>query len=118
MRRRLTVLFALILILSAGLSPLSSVQAAPHVWAQDETGGGDPTGEADETSSEEQDEDGAGQDDPVAESGADEAAEGDTPAGPPWTYQMARMGVLLLLLIALGLGGAYWKFVMSRQKTG
>jgi hypothetical protein len=52
------------------------------------------------------------------ESGADE---GETvPAveetGPPWTYQMARMGIALLVLMAFGVAFAYYRFVVKRQR--
>jgi hypothetical protein len=55
-----------------------------------------------------------------AESGANEGqVEGaETETGPPWTYQMARMSLALLVLMALAMGGLYWRLVVSRQRRG
>jgi hypothetical protein len=36
--------------------------------------------------------------------------------GPPWTYQMARISLALLALLALAIGGAYYRFVVMRQR--
>ena len=38
--------------------------------------------------------------------------------GPPWTYQMARIAMVLLVFMALGVFAAYWKFVHARKKSG
>lgn len=50
----------------------------------------------------------------------DPAAETSTPAepeaGPPWTYQMARMATGLLVLVFLVVGFTYYQFVYRRQK--
>jgi hypothetical protein len=52
-----------------------------------------------------------------AEVGADEGeTEGAAEAGPPWTYQMAWLGVLLVLLMLGGVGFAYYRFVVRRQR--
>ena len=63
---------------------------------------------------------GEGQDDPAAETGADEGqTEEGTSAettGPPWTYQMARITLALLVLLALGLGYLYFRLIVSRRK--
>ena len=63
---------------------------------------------------------GAGQDDPGAETGADEGqTEEGTSAettGPPWTYQMAWITLALLVLLALGLGYLYFRLVFSRRR--
>lgn len=67
-----------------------------------------------------QDEGGAGQDDPDAETGASEEETEDSTSpeatGPPWTYQMARITLVLLVLLALGLGSLYYRLVASRRK--
>ena len=121
MRTRLAVLFALVLVLSA--VPAGVALAAPHVWAQDGAGGGDPTGPGDEAeggetdSSGESEEDGAS--DPAAETGAGEdSEEGAAATGPPWTYQMAWLGLGLLVLIAGAIALAYRKLVVQRQRAG
>jgi hypothetical protein len=53
-----------------------------------------------------------------AEVGADEGeTEGASEAtGPPWTYQMAWLGVLLLVVMVAGVGLAYYRFVVRRQR--
>ena len=61
---------------------------------------------------------GGGQSDPEAETGSEEAdtAEAATETGPPWTYQMARMGIVLSILLGLAIARWYYKLVASRQK--
>jgi hypothetical protein len=67
---------------------------------------------AQETETEQQD-----QGDTAEETGADEGqTEGAAEAGPPWTYQMARLGFVLLVVLALGIGLAYYRFVMRRAR--
>ena len=62
---------------------------------------------------------GEGQSDPEAETGADEGESGGTEqTGPPWTYQMARLSVVLVLLLLGGLGLLYYRLVVSRQRQG
>jgi hypothetical protein len=118
MRRRLAVLFALMLMLTAsGALSLTPALAAPHVMAQ-ESGGGDPTDAGDNAESSNKD-GGKGQSDPAAESGAGgDTEEAEAPAGPPWTYQMARIALLLLVLIGVGILLAYMKLVRGRQRAG
>ena len=116
MRTRLAALFTLVLLFSAALPASLPAHAATHVFAQD-TGNGDPTGEEDTTSTEEQGGGGKGQSDPAAESGAKDE-EAATETGPPWTYQMAWLGLALLIMIALGIGLAYRKLVVERQRVG
>jgi hypothetical protein len=36
--------------------------------------------------------------------------------GPPWTYQMARLSVGLLLLLAVGIGATYYRLIAKRQR--
>lgn len=48
------------------------------------------------------------------EEGTGEAAEPE--AGPPWTYQMARMALGMLFLALLAVGFTYYQFVYRRQK--
>lgn len=66
----------------------------------------------------ETDEGGAGQSEPEAEteSGAEGSEPAETETGPPWTYQMARMGLVLLVFLGLSIGAAYYRFVASRQR--
>ena len=37
-------------------------------------------------------------------------------AGPPWTYQMARISILLLALMLLAVGATYYRLVLKRQR--
>ena len=37
-------------------------------------------------------------------------------AGPPWTYQMARISLVLLVLIFLSMASAYYQFVFKRRR--
>jgi hypothetical protein len=36
--------------------------------------------------------------------------------GPPWTYQMARISIVLLLLIFASLALLYYRLVIARQR--
>jgi hypothetical protein len=102
MRARLA--FALLLALSMlALSPvIGSAIAQSSVAAQEEESEGQDQG---------------GQD-PETETGADEGqTEGAAEeTGPPWTYQMAWIGIGLMVVLALGIGLAYYRFVMKRQR--
>jgi hypothetical protein len=125
MLRRLAVVYGLLLVLSAtGSIALAPAHAATKVAAQStsesDDSGGDPTGPSDEGSGgETNNKGGSGQSDPSAETGADkgEEAPATAEAGPPWTYQMARLALGLLLLLGLGIFVAYRKLVMGRQRT-
>lgn len=83
---------------------------------------GDPVDDTDARQGSEQQagDDGEGQGDPDAQSGAGEGEQGEATVeeGPVWTYQMARLGLVLLLLIGLGIGLAYYKLVAQRQRAG
>lgn len=74
--------------------------------------------EGDETSGEGSDADTEGAGGTEAETGADEGetAEGTTEEGPPWTYQMARLGILLLVGIGAMIGFMYYKMIVVRQR--
>jgi hypothetical protein len=41
---------------------------------------------------------------------------GATETGPPWTYQMARVTVVLVVLLGLGLGLLYYRLVVRRRR--
>ena len=66
----------------------------------------------------EETEDEEGQSDPEAETetGEEGSEPAETETGPPWTYQMARIGLVLLVFLALAIGAAYYRFVASRQR--
>lgn len=78
--------------------------------------------QAEDSSSESEGEgssDGTGQSDPEAETGTEESesAEAEPEAGPPWTYQMARIIIVLSILLGLAIARWYWKLVGSRQRA-
>ena len=102
MRARLALALLLALSITA-LSPvIGSALAGTQVTAQEEESEGQDQG---------------GQD-PETETGADEGQTGGAAeeTGPPWTYQMARMGIGLMVILALGIGLAYYRFVTKRQR--
>jgi hypothetical protein len=102
MRARLALASLLALSITT-LSPLvGPAVASTQVTAQEEESEGQDQG---------------GQD-PETETGADEGeTEGAAEeTGPPWTYQMARMGIALMVVLALGIGLAYYRFVTKRQR--
>jgi hypothetical protein len=41
---------------------------------------------------------------------------GQTETGPPWTYQMARITVVLVVFLGLGLGLLYYRLVVRRRR--
>lgn len=126
MRRRLGLLFALALLL--GGTALAEVARAGTVVLAQEVGEGEQESdvgseEGNETTeggstTEGGDEGTTGQDDPEAETGSSEeqTEEATTETGPPWTYQMARIALASLALLGLAIAGAYYRFVVTRQR--
>ena len=51
-----------------------------------------------------------------ADEGSTEEGTAEPEAGPLWTYQMARMSFALLLVLLLGAGFWYYRFVVTRQR--
>lgn len=106
MRRRVPPLFLATLAAFSLITVAAPVAQASIHFAQDE----DTT------------EKGSGQSDEGAETGPNEGetAKGESTEeeGPPWTYQMARIGVVLLLLIAAQIGFMYYKMIVVRQRGG
>ena len=128
MPRRLGLLFALMLLVSATAfaeaALAGDVVLAQEVGETEEESGitGEEGSEGSEGGVSEGDEgddqESGGQDEPEAEtgSGADETEEAATETGPPWTYQMARIALASLVLLALAIAGAYYRFVVMRQR--
>ena len=128
MRRRLALLFAVMLLLNGAAlveaAFASDVVVAQEVGETEEESGitGEESTEQSEGSVSEGDEgddqESGGQDEPEAEtgSGADETEEAVEETGPPWTYQMARMALAALFLLGLAIAGAYYRFVVLRQR--
>ena len=115
MRARSTVLLVLALVLTSLFVVSSPVaHAADSILLAQETEDSESSDEGDTTDADE------GSGSAEAESGANEgqteAAEEET--GPPWTYQMARMILVMLLLMAAAIGLLYWRLVVQRQRRG
>ncbi len=121
MRARITVLLALLTICLVLAVPAAN--ASTITLAQEESQEQELVNEQDEAEQSDgtNEEEGSGQSNPDAETGAeaDEQAEGTSTEeqGPPWTYQMARIGIALMLLMALGLGLLYYRMIASRQRA-
>jgi hypothetical protein len=48
---------------------------------------------------------------------AQEEGEGSTEeTGPPWTFQMARISIVLLVFLFAGIGWIYYKLVVRRRR--
>ncbi len=62
-------------------------------------------------------EEGEGQEDPGAQTDPGAGEDAETETGPPWTYQMARIGLVLLVFLGLAIGLAWYRFVGSRQRV-
>lgn len=60
----------------------------------------------------------AQQDEEPQDTGGPEDQGASEEAGPPWTYQMARISVILLIFTFAGVGLAYWRFVVQRKRSG
>ena len=120
-RSRLTIVAALVLLSLGLLMSFSSVPAfaAPGgVFAQD-VGEGDEDAQPgeDQESSGGEDEGGSGQNDPESQTDPEEGGEeGSAEAGPPWTYQMAWMGLLLAVLALAAIGLLYYRLVVRRAR--
>jgi hypothetical protein len=106
MRARLVILLLAVLLVPAFARPAVAADGsgrpdltvvAQEEEAETETGGGQGT---------------------EAETGAGEGETQEPPAGtgPPWTYQMARIGGLLVLLLLAGIGWWYYRLVVRRQR--
>ncbi|MQA99350.1 MAG: hypothetical protein GEU78_03510 [Actinobacteria bacterium] len=116
-RSRLTIVLALLLVAGNLLAVTGPAWAGEHVFAQ-EVGEGeeDAQPQEEEQTGESEDEGGAGQEDPEAQTDPGEGEEAESETGPPWTYQMARAGVLMALLMLAAIGLLYWRLVIRRAR--
>lgn len=120
MRARLVILLSLVPVMTA-LTPLPAHagRAAGGALVLAQTQGGDLSGQDNTAKGQEgqQGSSGKGQGAAGAQTGAGGQTEGGASAtGPPWTYQMARLSVLLLILLALSIGLNYRRLVTKRQR--
>ena len=122
MRARVTAFLLVTTLATFFLIALVPAAYASMNLAQEDTTTEDEgvIGEEDESEGSEDTSGGSGQDDEEAETGADEGstAEGESTEeeGPPWTYQMARIGMVLLVLIGALIGWWYYKMIVVRQR--
>lgn len=109
MRSRWPILAAAVLLTVITAAPAVAASVR-HVVAQADSSGSETEGD--------QSSGGAGQSDPKAETGSEQDATtpAEPEAGPPWTFQMARIALVLTLLLGLAIFRWYWKLVGSRQK--
>lgn len=118
------MLFALVLLLGGTAVTAAEVSFAQEVGETEEESGitGEEGTQQQEGGTSEGDEgaeqESGGADEPEAEtgSGADETQDAATETGPPWTYQMARIALASLVLLGLAIAGAYYRFVVMRQR--
>ena len=110
MRSRWAILAAALLLTFMTI-PQAMATSRGYVVAQAEQGDAETQGEDGGG--------GSGQSGEEAETGTEESeSEGAaTETGPPWTYQMARIGIALMLLIGLAMGLLYYRMIASRQRA-
>jgi hypothetical protein len=112
MRARLVILIALVAMVTSVMSvgsPAWSDTTSTVAQETDTEGGGQ--GEESEGSTPQ-----GGNEDEGGESPEEGGASAET--GPPWTYQMARIALVLLVLTLLGVAFAYYRFVAIRRREG
>lgn len=112
MRSRWAILAA-VLLLTFMTIPQAIAASSHFVVAQAEESSSETEGE--------QTGDESGQSDAEAETGTEEeesaGGEETVEAGPPWTYQMARIILVLSVLLGLAILRWYWKLVGSRSRA-
>ena len=116
-RSRLAIVVAAALVAMPLLVWTSPAAARGLVFAQDvgegeedaQPGEEQPTGESEDAG-------GEGQEDPGAQTDPGEGESAEPETGPPWTYQMARLGVAMGLLILAAIGLLYWRLVIRRAR--
>ena len=111
MRSRWAILTAA-LLLTFMTVPQAVAASSGLVVAQADQGDAETQGE---------DSGGEGSGQSEAETGTEEGesagGEETVEAGPPWTYQMARIIIVLSILLGLAIARWYWKLVGSRQRA-
>ncbi|MPZ91571.1 MAG: hypothetical protein GEU68_08085 [Actinobacteria bacterium] len=106
MRARLAILIALMAMVSSvtALGSPARSSTGPNL-AQETDSEDDSGGNQEENGNQE-------------EGGGSEEGEAAAETGPPWTYQMARIALVLLALTILGVAFAYYRFVATRRREG
>jgi hypothetical protein len=100
MRARLAILIILMAMVSSVSALGSPAWSSTELTLAQETEE-EPAGEESESE---------GTDEPSGEAAEE--------TGPPWTYQMARIALVLLGLTILGVAFAYYRFVATRRREG
>lgn len=103
---------AVILLLATTFGALhiataTTVSAANLAQEEEAETGDQGGGEDDITEGEPSEETGAGE---------GETQETSTETGPPWTYQMAKILLVLVLLMAVGIAFLYYRLVVQRRQ--
>ena len=113
MRARLAILLVALFV-----GVVAPAAAAPFdgdvLELAQQTGGAEEEAQGQEST----DDEGSGQGESETESGAQgQSEEGEsTSSDVPWTFQMARLSILLLLALAAGIGLLYYRLVIKRQR--
>jgi len=114
MRARLVILIALVAMVTSVMSLGSPAWSSSDPTLAQETDsnneGGGQGEDSEESTSQGENEDEGG------ESSEEGGAAAET--GPPWTFQMARIALVLLALTLLGVAFAYYRFVAVRRRDG
>jgi hypothetical protein len=103
LRSRLVILLASVFVLPLATVPLTTVAHASRGVLLAQSGGQGSSAT------------------PSGKGGAKKPAQGAQPAatptpGPPWTYQMARISIVLLVLMIAGVAALYYRLVIARQR--
>jgi hypothetical protein len=112
MRVRTLQVVLLFAVLFTALAPAATAMARPRhaiVLAQDEGTDNEQSGG--------QDKGGKGQKNPEAETDPGAGEEAEEEEGPPWTYQMARLSIGLILLLGGGIALIYRRLIGARQRA-
>lgn len=111
MRARLAILLLCTLLFAAAPVGLLRIHPVDIALAQEVGDKGKPGQEEEAEGQEGQDP--KGEEAEVGAEGEDAADE----TGPPWTYQMARMAIALLLLVAAAIALMYYRLVIVRTRA-
>jgi hypothetical protein len=98
MRARFALAVTVVVLIGAFASPVAA--AAPRSLALAQT----------------DDQEGQGETAPETGAGKSETEAGASETGPPWTYQMARLSIVLLVLLVLAVGLLYYRLVEKRRR--